>query len=378
MKTNIPKTQRLAPLVLLLVLLPLWSAQAQSPFAGLEPLFTTPKSYVAYFVEKAPAIDGNLDDEAWQAVAWSENFVDIEGNAKPAPAFDTRMKMTWNDTHLFIAAEMKDPHVWATFKQHDAVIYHDNDFEVFIDPENTAHQYYEIEVNALNTVFDLFLPKPYRNGGGAMIPWDLHRLQTAVQVQGTLNNPADTDRGWTVEMAIPFRSVTIGNDTKVPADGSFWRINFSRVHWDTDIRDGNYVKRKDSKGRPLPEYNWVWSPQGLVNMHYPERWGYLQFTRQQAGGTAVNFTLPYAEKQKNYLWLVYYRQKKYYEQHRQYASSLAMLGFRKNDKIMVDNQLNDLQLEATKRQFMATIQGPDETLWSINQEGLIQKLTNSL
>ena len=25
------------------------------------------------------------------------------------------------------------------------------------------------------------------------------------------------------------------------------------------------------------EDNWVWSPQGLVDMHVPERWGVVQF-----------------------------------------------------------------------------------------------------
>ncbi|TXK24933.1 hypothetical protein FVR03_22125 [Pontibacter qinzhouensis] len=364
--------------VLFLLLLATTAGRAQSSFAGLEPLFTQPKSYTAYFAEKAPIIDGNINDDVWKKVSWSERFEDIEGDAKPKPSFDTRVKMVWNDTHLFIAAELKEPHVWATLKQHDEIIFHDNDFEVFLDPENTTHGYYEIEVNALNTIFDLFLPKPYRNGGSAMIPWNLDKLQSAVQVQGTLNSPKDTDQGWTVEMAIPFRSVSMGNDTKVPREGSLWRINFSRVEWDIEVKNGKYVKKKDKSGQPLPEHNWVWSPQGVVNMHYPERWGYLHFTKQKAGTREVDFKLPYAEKQKNYLWLVYYRQKEYYEKHQLYATSLGQLGFEEEERVVIENHTNQLQLEATKHQFMATIQGPDNAVWSINQEGLIQKLKNTL
>jgi hypothetical protein len=26
------------------------------------------------------------------------------------------------------------------------------------------------------------------------------------------------------------------------------------------------------------EDNWVWSPQGLINMHVPDRWGYVRFS----------------------------------------------------------------------------------------------------
>ena len=39
----------------------------------------------------------------------------------------------------------------ARLTKHDAVIFHDNDFEVFIDPDGDNHEYYELELNALNT-----------------------------------------------------------------------------------------------------------------------------------------------------------------------------------------------------------------------------------
>ncbi|PVY43744.1 carbohydrate-binding family 9-like protein [Pontibacter virosus] len=342
-------------------------------FEGLEHLFTEPRHYVTYFTEKAPTIDGNIKEEVWQQVAWTELFTDIEGDKKPAPLYPTRVKMTWDDEHLYIAAELKEPHVWANITQHDAVIFHDNDFEVFLDPDNDTHQYFEVEVNALNTIFDLFLSKPYRNNNGALIAWDLHGLQSAVQVQGTLNDPTDTDEGWTVEMAIPFRSVTIGNHTKVPEEGTLWRINFSRVQWDVDVVNGRYVKRKSEDGKPLPEHNWVWSPQGVVNMHLPERWGYLYFSKQPVTRPGVAFTMPYSEKQKQYLWLVYYRQKAFHGEHGHYSNSLEELGL-SNAALEVEGQPNQLKLEAGTLQFMATIQGPDNKVWSINENGLVQTI----
>ena len=68
----------------------------------------------------------------------------------------------------------------------------------------------KLKMNAINKIFDLFLPKPYRNGGDALIGWDVEGLKSGVEVIGTLNNPNDKDKGWTVEMAIPLKSFADG------------------------------------------------------------------------------------------------------------------------------------------------------------------------
>ena len=217
-------------------------------------------------------IDGKLDDPAWQAAPWTAIFVDIEGEAKPAPRFRTRAKMLWDDTHFYIAAEMEEPHVWGTLTRHDSVIFRDNDFEVFLNPTNDALNYFEFEINALNTGWDLFLDKPYRKQGKADNSWEIPGLQTAVAIDGTLNDPRDRDRGWTVELAFPWTAFVERSGKGRPKPGEQWRVNFSRVEWQHDIVDGKYVKRPG-----LKEDNWVWSPQGVINMHVPEMWGYVTF-----------------------------------------------------------------------------------------------------
>ncbi|WP_165929539.1 carbohydrate-binding family 9-like protein [Pseudocnuella soli] len=347
-------------------------AGAQASFAPYEALFTEPKSYVAAYTDAPIAIDGKLDEAAWKVAAWTDLFVDIEGAKKPKPLHATRVKMTYNDSFLFVAAYLEEPHVWATLKKRDTIIYHDNDFEVFVSPSNNGHQYYEVEVNAFNTILDLMMPKPYRNGASAMIGYDVSDLQSAVQVHGTLNNSADKDEGWTVEMAIPFRSIVAGNTWRTPAEGAIWRINFSRVHWQTDMVNGRYVRKKDSKGKLLPEYNWVWSPQGVIDMHYPERWGYLQFTRK---ATTV-FTMPYNEQRRPHLWLVYYRQKAFYQKHGKYANSLQDLNIATPD-VVVNGQPNKLSIEATSRQFIASITDQHSTI-TLNNDGLVQQTAKPL
>ena len=116
-----------------------------------------PRTYVAPRTPEPPVIDGRLDEPAWQTAAWTENFMDIEGPSRPAPKFRTRAKMLWDSNNLYVGAEIEEPDVWATLTEHDSVIYHDNDFEVFIDPDGDTHEYYELEINALGTVWDLFL-----------------------------------------------------------------------------------------------------------------------------------------------------------------------------------------------------------------------------
>ncbi len=238
-----------------------------------------PRGYVAYRTSAPIRIDGRLDDDEWNDASWTEDFLDIEGDIRPRPRFRTRAKMRWDDQYLYIGAKLEEPHVWATLTKHDSVIFQDNDFEVFIDPDGDNHEYYEIEINALNTEWDLFLGKPYRNGGPAVDAWEIPGLKTAVHVDGTINNPKDTDRGWTVEMAFPWKVLREhANRPAPPKAGDQWRINFSRVEWQHEIVNGKY--RKVPKTH---EDNWVWSPQGAIDMHRPERWGYLQFSDAKPG-----------------------------------------------------------------------------------------------
>jgi hypothetical protein len=235
-----------------------------------------PKEYVCHRAGGTIAIDGKLNETAWRNAPATDLFVDIEGDAKPRPGFATRAKMLWDDQYFYISAELEEPHVWGTLTRRDSVIFHDNDFEVFIDPNGDRDEYYELEINALNTVWDLFLPKPYRDGGKARDNWDIVGLKTAVRIDGTLNNPADRDRGWTVEMALPWKVLgEFAHQAAPPADGDVWRVNFSRVEWRHEIAEGTYRKVANTK-----EDNWVWSPQGVVDMHRPEMWGRVRFSKK--------------------------------------------------------------------------------------------------
>ncbi|WP_225865573.1 carbohydrate-binding family 9-like protein [Dyadobacter aurulentus] len=239
-----------------------------------------PKTYVCYQPDRKITIDGKLNEGSWKKAAWTSQFEDIEGNKKPRPTQETRAKMLWDNDYLYVAAVIEEEHIWAYQDKKDQIVYLENDFEVFIDPDGDTENYYELEINALNNIFDLFLPKTYRNGGRAKIKWDIKDLKSAVTIDGTINNASDRDKRWTVEIAIPFASLSTETvPALIPENDSEWRINFSRVNWQHEIsEDGKYSRKRDPEtGKIIPEYNWVWSPQGIINMHYPEYWGFLHF-----------------------------------------------------------------------------------------------------
>ncbi|MEX0289138.1 MAG: carbohydrate-binding family 9-like protein [Flavobacteriaceae bacterium] len=263
---------------------------------------TEPLKYIAYKTSKPILIDGKADELSWELAPWSEDFIDIKG--VKTPLYKTNVKMLWDDDYFYFFAELKEPHVWGTLKQRDTVIFYNNDFEIFIDPDGDTHDYMEFEMNALNTLWDLFLTKPYRNHPKVLDSWDIQGIKTAVHIDGSLNDASDIDEGWSVEIALPWKVLVEANvHNKIP-ENEFWRVNFSRVNWNFDLDQGTYSRKKDAAGNFLPEFNWVWSPQGVINMHEPEKWGYVLFSPDLTG-EEKDFTFPRDEHLKWYLYELY-------------------------------------------------------------------------
>jgi hypothetical protein len=327
-----------------------------------------PRGYVCYRTSTPINIDGVPDEKAWNDVPWTDYFVDIEGSSKPAPLYRTHAKMLWDDANLYIAAELEDPHVWATLRQRDTIIFFDNDFEVFIDPDGDTQAYYELEVNAYGTPWDLLLLKPYRNGGPPLNGWNIAGLQVATHVNGTINNPSDIDKGWTVEEKIPLSALNEGAKG-LPAAGDKWRIDFSRVEWRVVTENGTYRKEiNPATGKPYPEYNWVWSPQGRIDMHMPEMWGFLQFSGIEAGKGTEAFVPDPDLDLKWALRMIYYAEDKYYLTYNSYTSRLEDLGLKRSD---FPENLPAPVIGSTRSAFEAYFPAAGKLSWSIYQDGRI-------
>ncbi|MBN2682002.1 MAG: carbohydrate-binding family 9-like protein [Bacteroidales bacterium] len=326
-------------------------------------LAQNPKKYIITKTNESIIIDGSDNEKAWQNAVFTDCFVDIEGNKKPNPYLSTRLKMLWNDSCLFFFAELEEPHIWANLTERESVIFYDNDFEIFIDPDGDTHNYIEFEINAFGTEWDLVLPKPYRNNGPPLTAFNITGINSAVKIFGSINNPDDKDEKWTVEIAMPWNSLleTKQKSRRIPVDGEIWRINFSRVQWETEVINGKYLKKKDPKtGRNLPENNWVWSPQGRIDMHMPEKWGYVMFSDSIINKeTRRDFEIQDTAV-INEIWELYYKQKLYYMKNQAYTKELEIS---ENTEIIVG-----------KQQFEIIIKIPGTNrYYYLNQDGWFRK-----
>ena len=336
-----------------------------------------PRGYVCYRTNTPITTDGIPDEKAWAAVPWTDYFVDIEGSAKPVPKLKTHAKLLWDDSNLYIAAELEEPDVWAKLKQRDTIVFYDNDFEVFIDPDGDTQAYYELEVNALGTAWDLLLLKPYRDGGPPVTGWNIEGLQVATHIEGTINNPTDTDKGWTVEIKIPLTALKeCAGKAGMPKAGYKWRIDFSRVEWRTIVQNNTISKEiNPATGKPFPEDNWVWSPQGRIDMHMPEMWGFLQFSGIEAGRGSEEFVPDPDLKLKWALRKIYYAENKYYLLNNNYSSNLKDLGLSKSD---FPQALPLPVIECTRSAFESYFPAaPGAPVLTIYQDGRIILLNRS-
>lgn len=331
---------------------------AVSPISSSWP---EPSTYHCPRAVTAPVIDGRIDDVSWGKAEWSAEFIDITGDPSKKPYRSTRMKMMWDEDFFYVGAELSEPHIWATIRKRDSVIFHDNDFEVFVDPDGDNHRYAELEINAFGTEWDLLLVKPYRDGGPAVTDWNMAGLKTAVDVEGTINDPSDLDTGWTVEIAIPwavFDSIT--NINLPPNIGDCWRVNFSRVQWKTRIEEGKYIKEKRAGD------NWVWSAQGIVDMHQPERWGIVCFKGEEETESGKNIAESLFLPERKRLMECYHAQKQFRKAEKQWAQSMAEL------QSFVGQRLGDeIHMRGTLAGFTAWIELNDSLRISVYDDSRI-------
>lgn len=251
-------------------------------------------------------INGDLNKPAWANAEKSERFVDmVTGD----PGFyDTRSAALWDDENLYIAFWAEEPFISAKQKERDSIVFLENDLEVFIDGGDC---YYELEVNALNTVyevfflwkdaykkgskfdveeFDVFKDKALTFGGNydrseeyfwwgkhprglrwAFLDYDMPGLKTAVQVDGKINDPTHIDKGWTLEIAIPWKSMKwLANGRSLPPkEGDIWRIFL-----------GRFQKIMSSGQEMQPHPAWVLSKHGVYDTHLPECFPFIHFTEK--------------------------------------------------------------------------------------------------
>ena len=153
-------------------------------------------------------------------------------------------------------------------------------------------------------------------------------------------------------------------ERRPPRAGERWRLNFARPEWPTTVIDGAYEKEIDeASGRPEADW-WVWSPQGQVNMHAPERWGYVQFAANPAGEGTSAFVEDPDRRARWALRRLYHRQRAYHDAHGRYANDLAELQV---GELAVEGF--EPKLQTTQSTYEITAAGTDGVTLHIRSDG---------
>lgn len=323
---------------------------------------------ILYRTPRPITIDGVMDSKEWADIPYLSDLVDIEGKDEFKPHLSTKMKIAYDDKYFYIAADMETPTLWGEFTKRDDVMCLENDFEVFMDLSGDTHDYLEFEINARNAVWDLLMTKPYRDGGKCYNGFNYLDHKTAVKTFGTINNPNDTDKGWSVEIAIPWNELLEARPgDRKPIDGEQYRVNFLRIEYPLKVVDGKYVKDVNPKYGNETGNHWTWSPVGRVDLHSPDLYGYIQVSDKVAGTETVKFNANPDEQIKWMLRRLYYRQKQYNGEAKEYAKNLATL---RPEEIFAANQLQNIKLYTTPSSYEITYDAGDK-VWHIVQDGKI-------
>jgi hypothetical protein len=263
-------------------------------------------NYTCCRINELIEVNGDLTKPVWKNAKKSSRFVDMV-TGEPG-LYNTQVAALWNKDYLYFAFWAEEPFVNATQKERDSIVFLENDLEIFIDGGDC---YYELEINALNTIYEVFFiwRDAYKKGGKFDVPefdvhkdsaltfggdydrsgssfwhgrhprglrwafldYDMQGLQTAVKVDGKINDNSVVDKGWNVEIAIPWKSMSwLANGRSLPPEnGDVWRIFF-----------GRFQKMTPSGQEIQPHPAWAMNKHGVYDTHIPECFSKVHFSTE--------------------------------------------------------------------------------------------------
>ncbi len=142
-------------LIFLTVVIP--SLSAQTP-TGDDP--KSARSMVAVRADKAPELDGTLNDANWQDASLVTNFHQREPFERQPPTEKTEVRIVYDSRYLYFGIHCfdSDPKkIVATELRRDADFSVDDNFTVLISPNNDKRNGYTFTTNALGTQFNALI-----------------------------------------------------------------------------------------------------------------------------------------------------------------------------------------------------------------------------
>lgn len=186
-----------------------------SPAAGDQP--PAAKSARAVHVERAPTLDGTLDDPLWQSARPVMDFRQREPYEGQPPTERTEVRIVYTRHQVYFGITCYDTNpkgIVATELRRDLPQDLDDYFEILIDSTHDRRNAYVFQINPLGTQLDGLITEETHAEGQDFDPaWD-----------GVWTSAARiTDAGWTATIAIPFTTLNFTQSENV-----VWGVNFKR------------------------------------------------------------------------------------------------------------------------------------------------------
>lgn len=159
---------------------------------------------------KPPVIDGKLDDEVWKSAAVLKDFYQIQPGDNIAPSKLTEVMLGHDERFLYVAFHCFDEpdKVRANIPKRDD-IFNDDYVGILFDTFNDKRKAYEFDFNPLGIQADGI----WTDGGN-----EDFSLDVVLESKGMV-----TTDGYTIEVAIPFKSIRYNGGKDTLWGAHFWR-----------------------------------------------------------------------------------------------------------------------------------------------------------
>jgi hypothetical protein len=201
-------------------------------------------------------VTGSGEAPAWKNAAWEP----LEVRGTGALPYQSRVKMLYSKTGLYVLMEAEDRTITATMSEDFLDLWNEDVFEFFLWPDEQHSVYFEYEISPLGFELPILIP----NFDGKFLGWrpwhyeGARKTQKATTVIGGPKQSGAHVTGWTAEVFVPYELLKPLQNVP-PERGTRWRANFYRMDYDDGKNTG-----------------WDWSRVG-PSFHEFQKFGTLVF-----------------------------------------------------------------------------------------------------
>lgn len=182
------------------------------------------------------SVDGKMEETAWQTAEILTLGSPVTENGIPVQK--TEARIIYDDKYIYVIFKADDIDIEAKHHGRDQYVFQDDCLEIFLNPSPEKTDIYcAFEMNVNLALNDCVIIAEGKDGKAFSIgAYDPKGVKIAVSLNGTLNNPDDTDKYWMLEAAIPFTAFEGYNYNLPPKKDTIWKFQLSR--WDRGNPNG--------------------------------------------------------------------------------------------------------------------------------------------